>query len=134
MSFSGTVSSDFMKLANMPESRKVDLIDFAATDFFALKNSLIKYIKAVYPLEYQYFVESDLGMMFIELIAYQGAVLSMKADMLANENFFITAKQRSSIKKLLQLIGVRMRGPLSAATDAQITFDNSPTPGFPYVC
>ena len=133
MSFSGTVSSDFMKLANMPESRKVDLIDFAATDFFALKNSLIKYIKAVYPLEYQYFVESDLGMMFIELIAYQGAVLSMKADMLANENFFITAKQRSSIKKLLQLIGVRMRGPLSAATDAQITFDNSPTPGFPYV-
>jgi len=133
MNFSGTVSSDFMKLVNLPESKKVDLIDFAATDFFSLKNSLIKYIKAVYPLEYQYFVESDLGMMFIELIAYQGAVMSMKADMLANENMFATARQRSSVKKLLELIGVRMRGPLSAATDAQITFDNPPTETYPYI-
>lgn len=100
MNFSGTVSSDFMKLVKLPESKKVDLINFAATDFFSLKNSLIKYIKAVYPLEYQYFVESDLGMMFIELIAYQGAVMSMKADMLSNENMFATARQRSSVKKI----------------------------------
>ena len=133
MNFSGTLSSDFMKLAQLPEFKKPTLINFAATDFLSLKESLIAYIKAVYPLEYQYFVESDLGMMFIELIAYQGAVLSMKADMLANENFFATATQRGSMKKLLQLIGVRMRGPLSAATDAQITFDDSPVAGFPYV-
>ena len=112
MNFSGTVSSDFMKLVQMPENKKANLINFAATDFLSIKTSLINYIKAVYPLDYQYFVESDLGMMFIELIAYQGAVMSMKADMLANENFLMTASQRSSVKKLLQLIGVRMRGPL----------------------
>ena len=134
MNFSGTVSSDFMKLVQMPENKKANLINFAATDFLSIKTSLINYIKAVYPLEYQYFVESDLGMMFIELIAYQGAVMSMKADMLANENFLMTASQRSSVKKLLQLIGVRMRGPLSAATDAQITFDTGPDGvGYPYV-
>lgn len=133
MSFSGTLGSDFMKLAQLPESKKPTLINFAATDFLSLKESLIGYIKAVYPLEYQYFVESDLGMMFIELIAYQGAVMSMKADMLANENFFATASQRSSMKKLLQLIGVRMRGPVSAATDAQITFDESPIRDHPYI-
>jgi hypothetical protein len=41
--------------------------------------------------------------------------------MLANENFLATANQRSSVKKLLQLIGIRMKGPLSAAADAKLT-------------
>jgi len=124
MNFSGTISSDFMKLAPLALNRRMDLIDFAATDFLSLRDSLISYIKAVYPDDYKYFVESDLGMMFIELAAYMGSVLSMKADMLANENYLSTAQQRASVKKLLELIGIRMRGPLSAAADAQLTFSN----------
>lgn len=124
MNFSGTIQSDFMKLAPIALNRRVDLVNFAATDFLSLRNSLIDYVKAVYSDEYKYFVESDLGMMFIELAAYMGAVMSMKADMLANENYLATAKQRASVKKLLELIGIRMRGPLSAAADAQITFED----------
>lgn len=120
MNFSGTIESDFMKLANIPLEKRVSLIDFAATDFVSLRDSLIKYAKAVYPRDYQYFVESDLGMMFLELIAYMGSVMSMKADMLANENFLSTAKKRASVKKLLELIGVRMRGPLSSAADIKL--------------
>ena len=123
MSFSGTVTSDFMKLTEIPDAKRPALINFAATDFLSLRDSLIKYAKAVYPQDYQYFAESDLGMMFIELVAYMGSVMSMKADMLANENFFATATQRGSIIKLLQLIGVRLRGPLSSAADAQINFE-----------
>lgn len=125
MSFSGTVASDFMKLSEIPISKRPTLINFAATDFLSIRNSLIDYAKAVYPLEYQYFTESDLGMMFIELVAYMGSVMSMKADMLANENFFSTATQRGSIIKLLQLIGVTLRGPLSSAADAQLNFGKS---------
>ena len=123
MSFSGTIASDFMKLAHIPLQKRPSLINFTDNDFLSLRNSLINYAQTVYPLEYQYFVESDLGMMFIELVAYMGSVMSMKADMLANENFLSTAKNRSSVKKLLQLIGVRMRGPLSAAANAQLTCD-----------
>lgn len=124
MNFSGTISSDFMKLAPLVLNSRMELIDFAATDFTSLRDSLISYIKSVYPDDYKYFVESDLGMMFIELAAYMGAVISMKADMLANENYITTAQQRASVKKLLELIGIRMRGPLSAAADAQVTFSN----------
>ncbi len=125
MNFSGTISSDFMKLAQIPVAKRSSLINFAATDFVSLRQSLIDYAKAVYPDDYKYFVESDLGMMFIELTSYMGSVLSMKADMLANENFLTTAKQRSSVKKLLELIGVRMKGPLSSAADAKITFESN---------
>jgi len=49
----------------------------------------------------------------------------MKADMLANENFLATATQRPSVKKLLQLIGIRMKGPLSSAADVKITSDTT---------
>ena len=129
MNFSGTIASDFMKLANIPVNKRPALVNFAATDFLTLRDSLIDYAKAVYPLDYKYFVESDLGMMFIDLIAYMGSVMSMKADMLANENFLATANQRSSVKKLLQLIGVSMKGPLSAAADAKATTESSVTTG-----
>jgi len=125
MNFSGTISSDFMKLATIPVSKRPSFINFAATDFTTLRQSLIDYAKTVYPNDYKYFVESDLGLMFLELTAYMGAVMSMKADMLANENFLATAKQRSSVKKLLELIGISMKGPLSAACDAKITFPES---------
>lgn len=60
-------------------------------------------------------------MMLVELVAYMGHILSYKTDFLANESFLKTARMRDSVKKLVQLIGVKMRGPLAAAADARIT-------------
>lgn len=126
MSFSGTVDSDFLKLVRFPEDRKASLIDFAGTDFNSIRLNLINYIRAVFPLDYNNFVESDLGMMLVDLVAYVGATTSMKADFLANENYLRTAKNRNNVKKLLELIGIRMKGPISAAANATLTFDTSP--------
>lgn len=123
-----TASSDFLKLVEFKEDDKSSLIDFAATDFLTLRESLVNYIKAVYPLDYNLFSESDLGMMFIELVAYMGSVMSMKADMLAHETFLKTSKNPVNVRKLLQLIGVKFRGPGSAAAQAVAT---SNTPGIP---
>lgn len=127
MNLSGTLSSDFMDLASLPVRRKANLINFANSDFISLRQGLVEYAKAAYPNEYQYFVESDLGIMFLEMVAYMGSVMSMKADMLANENILQTAKKRSSIKKLFELIGVSLKGPLSSAADASITFSQDLT-------
>ena len=63
MNFSGTISSDFMKLAPIALNRKVDLINFAATDFLSIRNCLVDYVKAAYPDDYKYVVESDVGML-----------------------------------------------------------------------
>ena len=75
MVFSGTVQSDFLKLANVGTSKKDLLINYTNTDFISLRDNLIEYIKAVYPLDYNNFTESDLGMMLIELVAYMGSSL-----------------------------------------------------------
>ena len=128
VTFSGTVASDFMKLVSVPDTKKAGLIDYAATDFISLRTALIKYIKAVYPLDYSRFIESDQGMMLAEMMSYVGAVASLKADMLANENYLRTARKRSSIRKLLNLVGVRLKGPISAAANAKLTWD--PVPGW----
>jgi hypothetical protein len=125
MVFNGKVNSDFLKFSEYPDSNKPSLINFAATDFESLRESLIKYIKTVYPLEYQNFTESDLGVMLIELVAYMGAVMSLKADMLAHENYISTAKNRDNVKKLLELLGVKLKGPVSAAANASLTLDST---------
>ena len=127
MSFSGTANSDFMKLGSIPNRKKVEYIDYAGTDFFSLRDNLISYIKAVYPEDYQNFSESDLGMMLIEVVSYMGSVLSLKGDMLANENYLRTVKNRNNLKKLLELVGVDMKGPLAAGAGARITNQTLPT-------
>ena len=122
--FTGQIASDFLKLFVVEDKKKIDQIDFAAQDFLSLRDALINYIKAVYPLDYNNFVESDLGMMLVELVSYMGAVMSMKADILANENFLRTAKLRNNVKKLLELIGVTMKGPISSAANARLTVNS----------
>ena len=127
-----SAGSDYQKLIQSAESfvNKKDLIDFAATDFASLRDSLIAYMQAVYPTDYQNFSESDFGMMFTELVAYMGAVMSFKADAIANENFLSTAKNRRNIRKLLQLIGINMKGPTSSAANALFLLDSAAAADF----
>ena len=121
MVFSGTAQTDFMKLYSIPNRKKEEFINYAGNDFLSIREDLIKYIKAVYPLDYQNFSESDLGLMLIELVAYMGSVVSLKSDMLANENYLRTVKTRSNLKKLLELVGVDMKAPMAAGAGATLT-------------
>ena len=120
--FLGTVESDYLKLLPSILDNKEKLINFAASDFKTFRENLISYTKANFPLDYNNFSESDFGMLMIELMAAVGHIQSHKADYLANESFIRTARERASVKKLLDLIGVRMKGPISAAANAEITF------------
>lgn len=121
--FSGTVNSDFLKYIPADLDNKEKLIDYSASDYSTILQALISYIKATHPLDYNNFSESDFGMMIAEMFAAVGHIQSIKSDYLANENFLRTARNRESVKKLLELIGVRMKGPISAAANARITIE-----------
>lgn len=121
MAFSATVTSDFLKYIPVDLDNKEKLIDHSASDFVTYRDALINYAKAVYPLDYTNFSESDFGMILIELMAAVGHIQSFKSDFLINENFLRTARNRSSVKNLLELIGVRLKGPISAAANARVT-------------
>tara|TARA_R100000664_G_scaffold30688_1_gene43511 strand:+ start:427 stop:2037 length:1611 start_codon:yes stop_codon:yes gene_type:complete len=123
--FSGTVDSDFLKLLPSELQNKEKLINFASSDFESLRANLIKYVKATFPLDYNNFESSDFGVLLLELMAAVGHIQSNKSDYLANENYIGTARSRDSIKRLLEIIGVRMKGPISAAANASITCTTS---------
>jgi hypothetical protein len=123
MVFSGTVTSDFLKLLPSDLDNKEKLLDYSAADFATYREALINYIKATFPLDYSNFSESDFGMFLVELMAAVGHIQSYKSDFLANENYLKTARSRASVKKLLELVGVRMKGPISSAANAQIRID-----------
>ena len=125
------VASDYMKLTQIPDNQKSSLIDFTATDFATLRESLVNYIKSAYPADYNNFVESDLGMMLVELVSYMGAIMSMKSDMLAHENFLQTAKDRDSLRKLFELVGISMKGPTSAQATSQVSIEGNSDTNLP---
>tara|TARA_R100000008_G_scaffold56424_1_gene34711 strand:- start:4553 stop:6163 length:1611 start_codon:yes stop_codon:yes gene_type:complete len=118
------VASDYQKLAAIPDSLKENYIDYASSDFITLRNALLAYMESVYPTDYNNFAESDLGMMLVELIAYMGSVMSLKSDMLANENFLSTSKNINSVRKLFDLVGISLKGPTSAQAAVDISVDN----------
>ena len=120
--FSGTVQSDFLKKLPSELDNKQKLINFASSDFDTIVDNLVKYVKATFPLDYNNFESSDFGILLLELMAAVGHVQSNKSDYLANENYIGTARSRDSVKRLLELIGVRMKGPISAAANASITY------------
>ena len=122
MVFDGTVKSDFLKFLPSEIETKERFIDFTSSDFVSLRNNLLKYARATFPLDYNNFNESDFGILLVELMAAVGHIQSHKVDYLANENFLRTARERSSVKKLMELIGIRMRGPVAAAANAQLSF------------
>lgn len=123
--FDGTVQSDFMRLGQIQELAKSQLIDYSVADFDEFKEALMEYVKAVYPDDYNNFVQSDLGVVFIELFAYLASVLSLKADFLANESYLSTVKTPENLRKVLELIGVKMKGPIASKATALLTPESS---------
>ena len=123
--FDGQVTSDFLRLGGIPAALRKDLIDFSTADFDEFKEAFNTYVKSVYPNDYNNFVESDLGQMISELFAYMAAVLSFKADALAQENYISTAKTSEGLLKLLELIGIEIRGPVPSKATATLTLNDS---------
>lgn len=118
------IDSDFLKLAQVEESNKQKYIDYTSQDFDSIKQSVLEYVQAVYPLDYNNFIESDFGIMLIEVLAYIGAMNTFKADFNAHQNFIRLARRRSSVSNLLSLIGVSLKGPTAAYASARLTVEN----------
>ena len=123
--FDGSIESDFLKLGQVPDDRKSNLIDYNLKGFDDYRVALQNYLKAVYPLDYNNFASSDLGQMMVEMFAYMGSVLTLRADMTANEMYVDTVKDENNLKRLLQLIGVSMKGPTASRANASLTLPSN---------
>lgn len=96
----------------------VKKINYSAKTFSDFRQNLIEFAKSYYPNTYADFNEASPGMMFIEMAAYMGDVLSFYIDNQFKENLLSYAEQPDNIITLAQFLGYKPK--LAAASTATI--------------
>jgi hypothetical protein len=82
-------------------------IRYLSRDFPALKQNLIDFAKNYFPNTYQDFNESSPGMMFLEMAAYVGDVLSYYTDTTLQESLILQSTERQNILNIAQSLGYK---------------------------
>jgi hypothetical protein len=78
--------------------------DFQSFDFETIRKTMIEYLRAYYPEDFNDFTESSEYIALIDLIAFLGQSLAFRTDLNARENFIDTAERRDSVLKLARLL------------------------------
>jgi hypothetical protein len=82
-------------------------IKYINKDFSEYRASLIDYTKTYYPTTYNDFSPASPGMMFIEMAAYVGDVLSFYLDNQIQENYLQFARQSNNLFELAYMFGYK---------------------------
>jgi len=103
-------------------------IKYLNKDFGDLRNTLIEFTKTYFPSTYNDFSPSSPGMMFMEMSAYVGDVLSFYLDNQIQETFVQYARQESNLYSLAYMLGYRPK-VTGAATVSVDFYQKVPSSG-----
>ena len=95
-------------------------IKYINKDFTELRASLIDYAKTYFPTTYNDFTPTSPGMMFMEMAAYVGDVLSFYLDNQFQENYLQYARQTNNLFELAYMFGYKPNVTQVATTN--VTF------------
>ena len=98
-------------------------IKYIGRDFSSIRQNLIEFAKSYYPTAYNDFNESSPGMMFIEMAAYVGDVLSYYVDNQYRETLLHSAEEKKNIFKIAQSFGYKPKLSPPAFTVADLTIE-----------
>jgi len=93
-------------------------IKYTGRDFTDLRSELIEYAKNYFPNTYNDFTPTSPGMMFIEMAAYVGDILSFYQDMQLQETYLQYAKDPVNLFNLAYMMGYRPK--ITTAAEATI--------------
>jgi len=95
-------------------------VNYLAKSFPEFRQNLIEFAKSYYPNTYTDFNEASPGMMFIEMAAYVGDVMSFYIDNQFKENLLTYAQERQNIIAISQALGYKPRLAAPATVEAKI--------------
>jgi hypothetical protein len=95
-------------------------IKYINKDFSELRTSLVDYAKTYFPTTYNDFSPTSPGMMFMEMAAYVGDVLSFYLDNQVQENFLQYARQTNNLYELAYMFGYKPNVTQVATTNIDI--------------
>ena len=102
----------------MAEEREIKYVN---RDFNDFRNQLIEYTKNYFPNTYNDFSPASPGMLFMEMAAYVGDVLSFYQDTQLQETFLTHAKDPKNLYSLAYMMGYRPKTVGVSTANLEIT-------------
>ena len=106
-------------------------IKYVGRDFTDFKTQLVEYAKNYFPNTYNDFSPTSPGMMFIEMAAYVGDVLSFYQDIQLQETYLQYAKDPSNLYTLAYMMGYRPKVTTTSEVDIEVSHLVGATNGMP---
>ena len=78
--------------------------DFQSYDFENLRRTMIDYIRANYPENFNDYIESSEYLALVDLIAFVGQSIAFRSDLNTRENFLELAERRDSILRTARML------------------------------
>jgi hypothetical protein len=96
-------------------------IKYVGRDFTDFRTQLIEYAKNYFPNTYNDFSPTSPGMMFIEMAAYVGDVLSFYQDIQLQETYLQYAKNPANLYTLAYMMGYRPKVTTTSEVDIEVS-------------
>jgi len=96
-------------------------IKYVNRDFSDFRSQLIEYAKNYFPDSYNDFTPSSPGMMFIEMAAYVGDILSFYQDTQLQETYVQHAKNPANLFNLAYMMGYRPKVTTASEVDVEVS-------------
>jgi hypothetical protein len=95
-------------------------IKYLSKDFAQLKQTLTQFAQVYYPNTYKDFSDASTGMMFIEMAAYVGDVLSYYIDYQFKESMLVNAEERQNIIDSARSLGYKTKSTAPSVTNLDV--------------
>lgn len=95
-------------------------IKYLNKDFSSFRDSLVEFAKNYFPDTYNDFAEASPGMMFVEMAAYVGDVLSYYTDYQLRESLLSQAQERVNILDIAHSLGYKAKASVPAYVDLSV--------------
>ena len=105
------------KTSNISPGRDIKYLNKTFPDF---KSQLIEYAKTYFPNTHTDFGDSSPGMMFIEMAAYVGDILSFYQNTQLQETFLLLAQEKENLYNMAYSLGYRPKATNTSTTILEI--------------
>ena len=107
----------YTKVSNKSQDKDVSYLN---KDYNSFKNNLINFTKVYFPDNFNDFSEGNPGMMFLEMAAYVGDVLSFYTDTQLKEAMLVTAQEKDNLYNLSYALGYKPKASTAASVNLDV--------------
>ena len=108
----------YNKVSNKNQNKDVKYI---SKDYSSFKNQLTEFARSYFPENFNDFSEGNPGMMFLEMAAYVGDVLSFYTDNQLQESFLSLAQDTENLYNMAYAMGYTPKVTTAATVDLKIS-------------